>query len=176
MSPMGSVIWINGSFSAGKTTIAKLLVAEIPVRFSSTRNGSAMSSATVSFRHRTTPATSRIFPLWRAFTRDAVISAAEQSASVIVVPMTVARPDYFDEIIGGIRQRAQVAHFTLMASRETILSREAARADATDDWAAQAVDRVLPELANERYATHLDAETQPPQNLAAEIFGRAGKS
>jgi chloramphenicol 3-O-phosphotransferase len=173
---MGSVIWINGSFSAGKTTVADLVVAQIPGAF-------LLDPEWIGYvlRDRLVPPSEnpvdfQDLALWRAFTRDAVISAAEQSESVIVVPMTVARSDYFDEIIGAIRKRVELAHFTLMASRETILSREAARADETGDWAAKTVDRILPELASERYATHLDAETQPPQNLAAEILSRTSKS
>ena len=83
---------------------------------------------------------------------------------------------YFDEIIGGIRARVPLEHFTLMASRETILRREASRSDETGDWAAKTVDRVLPELAKSRYAEHLDAETRSPGSIAAEILGRAHKS
>lgn len=90
--------------------------------------------------------------LWRSFTRDAV-----------------------DEIIGQTRERIRLDHFTPMASRDTILGREASRSDDTGDWAAKTVDHVLPELAKRRYAEHIDVETQSPQTIAAEILSRASK-
>jgi chloramphenicol 3-O-phosphotransferase len=174
--PVGSVIWINGSFSTGKTTVANVLVERIPGSF--LLDPEAIGAV---LRDHLVPAS--IYPvdfqdlsLWRSFAREAIVDAAERSEHVIVVPMTIARPDYFDEIIGGIRARVPLEHFTLMASRETILRREASRSDETGDWAAKTVDRVLPELAKSRYAEHLDAETRSPGSIAAEILGRAHKS
>ena len=39
--------------------------------------------------------------LWRAFTKEAVADAAERFDGIGVVPMTVARHEYFDEESGG---------------------------------------------------------------------------
>jgi chloramphenicol 3-O-phosphotransferase len=173
---VGHVIWINGSFSTGKTTVANLLVKRIPGSF--LLDPEAIGGV---LRDHLVPPS--IYPgdfqdlrLWRFFAREAILDAAERSEHVIVVPMTIARPDYFDEIIGAIRARVRLEHFTLMASRETILRREASRSDDTGDWAARTVDRVLPELAKSRYSEHLDAETQSPGSVAAEILNRAHKS
>jgi hypothetical protein len=170
---VGHVIWINGSFSTGKTTVANVLVERIP--------GSFLFDPEVIgavLRDHLVPPSIYLgdfqdLRLWRSFTRETILDAAERSEHVIVVPMTIARPDYFDEIIGGIRARVPLQHFTLMASRETILRREASRSDDTDDWAAKTVDRVLPELAKSRYAKHIDAETQSPETIAAQILERA---
>jgi hypothetical protein len=156
---VGHVIWINGSFSSGKTTVANLLVERIPGSF--LLDPEAIGGV---FRDHLVPPSIypgdfQDLPLWRTFVREATLDAAERSEHLIVVPMTIARPDYFDEIIGAIRARVPLKHFTLMASRETILRREASRSDDTGDWAAKTVNRVLPELAKSRYAEHLDAET-----------------
>jgi chloramphenicol 3-O-phosphotransferase len=165
---VGRVIWINGSFSAGKTTVASLVVEQLAGSF--LLDPESIGAA---FRDHVVPAS--LYPggfqdlsLWRSFTRDAVLDAAERSDSVIVVPMTVARPDYFEEIVGQIRARVRLDHYTLMASRDTILRREASRFDDTR-MAAKTVDYVLPELADSRYAVHLDVETQSPQDIAVEI-------
>jgi len=75
--------------------------------------------------------------------------------------------------VGGIRARVRLDHFTLVASRDAILNRESSRSDDTGDWAAKTVDYVLPELADGRYAVHLDAEKRPPPEIAAEIVSRS---
>jgi hypothetical protein len=97
ISPVGHVIWINGSFSAGKTTVANLVVKQLPGSF--LLDPGAIG---VVLRDHLVPAS--LYPgdfqdlsLWRSFTRDAVLDAAERTDGVIVVPMTVARADYFDE-------------------------------------------------------------------------------
>lgn len=59
-----------------------------------------------------------------------------------------------------------------MASRETILGRESARPDDTGDWAQGTVDRVLPALADVRFAEHINAETQTAQEVADDILRR----
>jgi chloramphenicol 3-O-phosphotransferase len=174
-SPVVNVIWINGSFSAGKTTVAELLVDRMPGSFLLDPEVIGVVLRDHLIPAHLYPGDFQDLPLWRSFTRDAVISAAENSASVIVVPMTVAHPDYFDEIIGEIRKRVRLDHFTLMPSRETILRREATRPDETGDWAAKTVDHVLPELLHDRYAVHLDAENDSAESLAAEILGRVSK-
>src|SRR4051812_40576728 len=96
ISPVGHVIWINGSFSAGKTTVAELLVEQLQGSFLLDPEliGAVLRDHLVP--PSLYPNDFQELPLWRSFTRDAVLAAAERSAGVIVVPMTIARPDYFD--------------------------------------------------------------------------------
>lgn len=169
---VGQVIWINGSFSTGKTSVAKALIEGLDGSF-------LLDPELIGVMLRDHLVPPSLYPddfqdlcLWRSFTRDAVIEAALRDDGAIVVPMTIARPDYFDEIVGAIRRRVRVHHFTLTASREEILRREAARPDDTGAWAAKTVDRVLPELASPRYAEHLDAETQSVDQIVAQIRSR----
>jgi chloramphenicol 3-O-phosphotransferase len=169
---MGEVVWINGPFSAGKTSVAKAVVKSLGRAF-------LLDPELIGITLRDHLVPPWFYPgdfqdlaLWRSFTREAVLDAALRDDTLIVVPMTVARPDYFDEIVGTIRDRIRLHHFTLMASREEILRREQDRPDETGAWAAKTVDRVLPELAGARYAEHLDAEAQSVAQLAAQILGR----
>jgi len=169
---VGHVVWINGSFSAGKTSVAKALAEGL--------DGSFLLDPEligVTLRDHLVPPS--LYPgdfqdlaLWRSWTRDAVLDAAVHHDGLVIVPMTVARSDYFDEIVGAIKERVVVYHFTLMASREEILRREAARPDDTGGWAAKTVDRLLPELSSSRYAEHLDAEAHSVTELATQIRKR----
>lgn len=101
-----------------------------------------------------------------------MLDAAERLDGFVVVPMTIARDDYFDEVIGAVSRRVRLDHFTLMASRETILGRESARPDDTGDWAQKTVDSVLPVLQGVRFAEHINAETQTAEQVADEILRR----
>ncbi len=168
---VGCVLWINGCFSAGKTTVAGLLVERLGEAF--LLDPEVIG---VALRDLLPPA---LYPgdfqdlaLWRSFTRDAVLDAAERFDGFVVVPMTIARGDHFDEVVGAVGRRVRLDHFTLMASRETILGRESARLDDTGDWARKTADHVLPALEDALFAEHIDAETQTAEEVAADILRR----
>lgn len=169
---MGRVLWINGCFSTGKTAVANLLVDRLPDAF-------LLDPEVIGgvLRDRLVPPP--VYPgdfqdlsLWRTFTREAVVDAAERFDGVVIVPMTVARPEYFDEVIAAVGRRVPLDHFTLTASRETILGRESGRADDTGAWAQKTVDWVVPALADGRFAVHIDAETQTAREVADDILRR----
>ena len=169
---MGQVIWINGPFSAGKSRVATALVECVDDSF-------LLDPELIGVMLRDHLVPPSLYPndfqdlsLWRSFTREAVLDAALRHDGPIVVPMTIAHPDYFDEVVGAIRKRVRVHHFTLMASREEILRREAGRPDETGGWAAKTVERVLPELASSRYAEHLDTEAHSVDQIVAQIRER----
>jgi len=169
---VGRVLWINGCFSTGKTAVATLLRERIPETF--LLDPEAIGEV---LRDRLVPP--GVYPgdfqdlgLWRAFTREAVVDAADRFEGIVIVPMTIARPAYFDEVIGAIGRRVRLDHFTLTASRETILRRESERTDDTGAWAQKTVDWVLPALADSRFAVHVDAETQTAQEVADDILRR----
>lgn len=166
---VGRVLWINGSFSAGKTTVAKLLVDRLENAFLLDPEliGVALRELVPPSVH---PGDFQDLRLWRTFTREAVGDAAERFGGDVIVPMTIARVDCFEEVIAPLAKRVRLDHFTLMATRETILARESARPDETGEWARKMIDRVLPALADKRFAKHIDAETQTAPEVAAEIL------
>lgn len=172
LSVVGRVLWINGCFSTGKTAVATLLVDRLPDAF-------LLDPEVIGgvLRDRLVPPP--VYPgdfqdlsLWRTFTREAVADAAERFDGIVIVPMTVARLEYFDEVITAVGYRVHLDHFTLTASRETILGRESGRADDTGGWAQKTVDWVLPALADSRFAVHIDAETQTAPEVADDILRR----
>jgi chloramphenicol 3-O-phosphotransferase len=166
---MGAVVWINGPFSSGKSSVAKRLVNVLTTAFllDPERIGVTLRDHLVP--PCLYPGDFQDLPLWRVFTRDAVLDAADRYDGTVVVPMTIAQSDYFAETVEAIRKRVPVHHFTLMASRAEILRREAVRPDDTGGWAAKTVDRILPELADARYAEHLDSERHSVDELVSLI-------
>jgi hypothetical protein len=165
-------VWINGCFSTGKTTVAGLLAERIPEVFILDPEVIGATLRDHLVPPPSVPDDFQDIQLWRMFTREAVAAAAHGFDGFVIVPMTVARPDYFEEIIVALTNMVPLDHFTLMATRETILNREASRPDDTGDWAKGTVDTLLPALADPRFAVHIDAEGQTAAQAADEIANR----
>jgi hypothetical protein len=68
----------------------------------------------------------------------------------------------------------QVHHFTLLASRETILRRLRRRGDGSNSWGAHQLDRCLRALSGETFAVHLNTEGKPIEVVAEEIAHYVG--
>lgn len=166
---MGRVVWINGTFGVGKTTVAELIAQSLASAFILDPEviGETLWKHLVPPSLR--PSDFQDIGLWRTFTRDSITDAAARFNGVVIVPMTIARFDYFEEVVGAISRRVQLDHFTLMASRATILRRERERPDDQSAWVGQMVDRTLPVLADKRFSVHIDTEAQPADAVAHEI-------
>src|SRR5262249_17836871 len=148
------------AFGVGKTTVANLVAQRLDSAF-------ILDPEVIGdtlWRHLVPPGLRpgdfQDIGLWRSFTREAVCDAAARFDGVVIVPMTIARVDYFTEVVGAISQRVRLDHFTLMASRETVLQRERERPDDQSAWVGKMADRILPVLADSRFSVHIDAETQ----------------
>jgi chloramphenicol 3-O-phosphotransferase len=161
---MTCVVWINGPFSAGKTTVADALVDLLPGSF-------VLDPEEIGTLVR------RIVPqelqaadyqdsaIWRVLTRESIATAAREHARPVIVPMTVI--EHFAEVVGWLRSRLRLEHFTLLASPETLEARHSTRWDATE-WARQQWPRCL-QLADDRYARHVLTDGREPREIAGEL-------
>jgi hypothetical protein len=165
---MGRVVWINGSFGVGKTTVAKRLAHDLGSGFVLDPEPSESRCETISSRRASIPATSRTSPSGGLHPRCGLRSARNFDG-IVIVPMTIASFDYFEEVVGATPRAVPLDHFTLMASRETILRRERDRPDDQSAWVEQMVDRVLPALADARFAEHIDTEKWTAEAVAQHI-------
>lgn len=116
------LLWINGPFGGGKTQVAHELRRRLP--------GSIICDPEeVGFGlHRMTPRHLRgdfqEFASWRSGVREVLELALGRQDEVIIAPMTLVDPRYFDEIITELVERGhEVRHFALMAERQTVLRR-----------------------------------------------------
>lgn len=143
------LIWVNGAFGAGKTHTAHELVRRLP-------NARIADPEVLGFAlHKMLPPSARDdfqdLPAWRAGVVDTLQRADAAYDGTVVVPMTIVRDDYFDEIVGGLRAiGVDVRHFTLTASADTLRHRLGTRLSylgtllgGQDTWALSQVDRRL---------------------------------
>src|SRR5260221_8107864 len=91
------VIWINGAFGAGKTTVARALTSRLPgaIMFDPEAVG-LMLRQTIPAGLRAT-ADFQDIPLWRRLTDDTIGGLLEQYQRPLVGAMTVVNPGYLGE-------------------------------------------------------------------------------
>lgn len=117
------IVWLNGAFGAGKTTVAFELHRRLPGSF-------VYDPEEVGFfLRKNMPETCHTadfqdMPLWRSFNYQILKEFHERYDGPIIVPMTLVNPVYFEEIVGRLEDGGvPVVHIILYASRETILQR-----------------------------------------------------
>ncbi|MCB8822805.1 AAA family ATPase [Microvirga rosea] len=144
------IIWLNGPFGAGKTALAQKLRERKPdlLLFDPEEIGFIVKTIVP-------PAPSGDYqdlPLWRGMTAAALAEIRKHYRQDIIVPMTLVRPDYLDELLGGLRQRGEdVLHVFLTVDERTLrqrierqtMSPDHTRNEQIRDWRLAQVDRCL---------------------------------
>lgn len=132
------IVWINGAFGAGKTSTARELIDMIP-------NSTLYDPGVIGAGLRELLPQKRLaevgdyqdLPIWRRLVVDTAAALLADVGGVLVVPMTLLRQEYRDEIFGGLASRRIPVRHVLLALDETILrGRIAGRAsggEAADD-------------------------------------------
>lgn len=140
------IVWINGTFGAGKTTVAHELQRRLENAYVYDpenigyflRKNSPRECQTLDFQD---------VSLWREFNYETLKWIAETYPGVILAPMTINRQEYFDQIIGRLeKDGVPVRHVILCAGRETILKRLKKRnlgRLSKEDFAVRAMEKSL---------------------------------
>jgi 8-oxo-dGTP pyrophosphatase MutT (NUDIX family)/predicted kinase len=117
-----TVVWINGAFGAGKTTTARELIELIPnsTLFDPEVIGAALAHL-LPPKHLAEAGDFQDLPIWRRLVTDTAAAMLAELGGTLVVPMTLLRQDYRDEIFGGLAARRIAVRHVLLAPAETIL-------------------------------------------------------
>lgn len=117
------IIWINGAFGAGKTTVACELERRLADAYLYDPENIGYFLRKNTPRQCHTP-DFQDTPLWRTFNYEVLKMIAGNYPGTIIVPMTLVSRTYYEEIIEKLQSDGiEVKHFILYASRETILKR-----------------------------------------------------
>lgn len=138
------IIWINGSFGIGKTTISNELNKKITNSFIYDpemagefiwNNSPDCISRKGDFQD---------IPLWRVFNYQMLKYLHENYSGTIIVPMTLVNKEYYSQIVDRlITDGIPIHHYILEASKSTILNRLSKRGEADNSWASQQIDRCI---------------------------------
>ncbi|MFD5555597.1 NUDIX domain-containing protein [Streptomyces sp. NPDC127068] len=116
------IVWINGAFGAGKTTTARELIELIPnsTLFDPDVIGGALSQL-LPPKRLDEVSDYQDLPIWRRLVADTAAALLAEVGGVLVVPVTLLRQDYRDEIFGTLASRRIAVRHLLLAPAETIL-------------------------------------------------------
>ena len=169
--PQRQVVWLNGAFGAGKTTVARKLASVLPDAMTldpeyiggMLRQVIPASQLTADFQD---------LRVWRRLTVAAVEQVLQDHPGLLLVPMTVVNSTYFDETVGKLRRSGiTVHHFTLVAAAKTIRRRLLLRLahPRSTRWALQRVERCTSALQAPQFATHLATDNRSASEVAAAV-------
>ncbi|MGX6966234.1 AAA family ATPase [Vagococcus teuberi] len=137
------IIWINGAFGAGKTTVATELVKQIQPSFlydpenigDLFRSNLPISMQKSDFQY---------YPEWRQWNVHLLKKIYQEYEGDIIVPMTIYKTEAVSEILGKLREEnIPVCHIQLDVSKETIISRLQERPKSLIEWGESKVDEIL---------------------------------
>ncbi len=166
------IIFINGSFGVGKTTVAELLVQQLPqsMLFDPEIIGGALG-------YIVRPVAQfddfQDLPMWRTLTITTAQQLLQTYQRTLVIPMTIWHRPYFDEVINGLRQfEPELYHFCLQASEETIFARLSKREHTAQarTWINERVGRCVSAFQSPDFALHIDTETRSPEAIVSSIL------
>lgn len=169
--PDGCVIWLNGAFGAGRSTVARALAAELPdALVVDPEDIGRMLRRVVPPAVRTSDF--QDIPSWRRLTVATIESLLRDHEVPLIVPMAVVDPAYFDETVGRLRRSGiTVHHFALVAGPKTIRRRLLWRLSPPRAtwWALRRVERCIRELRSPLFATHVDTDGRCVPDIVATI-------
>jgi len=181
------LLWINGPFGGGKTQTAHEIQRRLP--------GSVICDpehAGFGLRRMLPPELRGDFQdltSWRQGVVEVLDLALSKHDGVVIAPMTVTNPRYFEETVGRLGELGHdVRHFALLAERETVLKRLRERGFGhilqyvagkdvplrRESWAVQQLDHCLERLREPEFAEHLWTDHTTVAKTADRIAVLAG--
>jgi 8-oxo-dGTP pyrophosphatase MutT (NUDIX family) len=177
------IVWLNGAFGTGKTTAAQELVELIP--------GSTLCDpALIGTGLRCMLPKERLaqvddyqqLPSWRRLVADTAAALLTEVPGPLIVPMTLLRQEYRDEIFGALAARRIPVRHVLLHADETILRMRIEQAGDNDSrpdrsWCRRQLPAYRAALAWLTEDAHtVETSGLTPRQTAEEVAGalRAG--
>jgi hypothetical protein len=167
------IVWINGPFGVGKSTVASLIAEQRPdaTLFDPELLGFALRNW---YPTAVTVGDFQSLSVWRRLVVEAAIGLIRDFGRPLIVPMTLLNPAYFDEIVGDIRGAGiTVHHFCLTATRDEVLRRVAERGH-RGAWFTDKYDEYVAAFDDPRFDRRIDSTDRPARSIADEILAAIG--
>lgn len=137
------IVWLNGTFGAGKTTAAQELLDLLPgsTLYDPELLGSGLRLMLPAKRFEEI-GDYQDLPAWRRMVVDTAAALLTEVPGPLITPATLLRQEYRDEIFGALAARRIPVRHVLVHAEETILrTRIAEREKASEDAGAAASTR-----------------------------------
>ena len=169
------IVFLNGSFGVGKTSVAKALspLVERSVRYNPEIFPDGWLWRLPRFIRLENRDTGdyQDMPLWRELTARS-IGAMRRLAPVVIVPMAFSNLAYLREIMAKARRAdPDVRHFCLTAPLEVVEARLRRRDDAPFhlEWQLRRAKTCCEAHKSADFAVRIDATTATPEQIARDI-------
>ena len=163
------IIWLNGAFGAGKTQTAHELKRRIPnsIIYDPEQVGYFINK---NIPKELTKGDFQHHEIWREFNFKTLKYIHSHFNGTIIIPMTIVNPQYYEEIIGRLKDEGiDVQHFVLSASKETLQKRLKSRFEKKNSWPEQQIGRCLEGLAHPIFEGHIDTNNLITEQVAETI-------
>lgn len=170
------IIMINGPFGVGKTTVANKLLTLLPnsMLYDPEDVGFMLHKLTNGVRKKgENTGNFQDMVLWRSITVEVAAGLQERYGRDLIIPMTLAVPDYYREIRDGLKQvDGLFYHFCLMASFDVLHKRILGRGDLAESWSFHKTERSIIALQSSLYEEHINAGKYDVNSIAKLIIKR----
>lgn len=165
------IIWLNGAFGVGKTTVARCICEKLLGAFlydPENVGGFLWDNFP--------PELSRVgdfqdLTLWRSINYDVLFYLSKSYAGHLVVPMTVTNADYAAQIIGRLREDGvDLRHFILEAPEHIILQRLCKRGEVPGSWPERQLERCQRAFAGAMDGIPIATAERTVEEIAEEIL------
>lgn len=168
------IIWINGPYGVGKSTLAEALRAKLPdsFLFDAEEVGNAVrdNMPPQFFRE-----TFEEFPLWYELCCRLLKELDAVYDGVVLVPMTLKLRRSSEAIIQRLRNEGiRVAHVMLEADRDTIHDRILLRGEEEDCWCMRNIENCLTGQREYPCDLRLNSVEKSAEELAGEVIRTFG--
>ncbi len=171
------IIWINGAFGSGKSSVAYALQKKIsgsfiydPEQFGYFLwdNFPDAMKRKGNFQH---------INIWREGSYKILKYIHEHYSGILIVPMTLYIKQYYEEIVQKLVQdEIPLKHYILCASKQTILNRLKQRGESSDSWGAQHIDACLHAFDSDISEIKIVTDSKSVDEIASEIISLSGLS
>lgn len=136
------IIWINGCFGVGKTSISEKLHEQIKDSFIYDPEIAGQFIWGNSPKCIARKGDFQDIPMWRDINYQMLKHIYNNYSGMIIVPMTLVNKEYYNQIVGKLTiDGACIKHFILTAQKSTILKRLKRRGEKSGSWAEMQIDR-----------------------------------
>ena len=168
------IIWLNGAFGAGKTTTAFELNRRIPHSY-------VFDPENIGYYIRkNTPKETRKsdfqdYEQWRSFNYEMIKHIIGQYNGTLIIPMTIANRQYYDEIIQRLLEEGvDLKHYILYADKATLIKRLNKRLARGETWAKAQIDRCLHAFNTDITEHRIVTDSRSVDSIVEEIAERSG--
>lgn len=166
------IIWINGAFGSGKTTVAHILKDQFSKAFIYDPEiiGDTLNRLLPKPLQRED---FQDYPEWRQWNCDSLRELSENYDGTIIVPMTIYKAESYLEVIDVLKQEdIPLFHLILNVSKEKIIERLKQRQDGTLEWGLSKADDILKAFDQMPVDEKLSYDNMTPHDAVNAIVER----